>query len=193
VNAQLSLTGIEDCFALPPGFVYAPSFLQDEEQRRLVSLLESWSFAPVFMRGVVARRSALHFGVSYNLQTNEVETGQPWPKSLDWLRQRAGKLAGVDPADLRQALVMKYPVGAPIGWHRDRPMFGPKVIGISLRASCKMRFRKGNVRDWQTAELDLTPGSAYVIGGEARSVWEHHIPPTRDLRYSVTFRTLRNV
>jgi DNA oxidative demethylase len=30
-----------------------------------------------------------------------------------------------------------------------------------------------------------------VLSGEARRSWEHSIPPTKELRYSITFRTLR--
>jgi alkylated DNA repair dioxygenase AlkB len=38
--------------------------------------------------------------------------------------------------------------------------------------------------------LDLEPRSAYVLRGDARWRWQHSIPPTKALRYSITFRTL---
>jgi hypothetical protein len=34
--------------------------------------------------------------------------------------------------------------------------------------------------------------SAYLLSGPARSVWEHSIPPVDELRYSITFRNLRD-
>jgi alkylated DNA repair dioxygenase AlkB len=37
----------------------------------------------------------------------------------------------------------------------------------------------------------LNPRSAYLMTGEARNRYEHSIPPVADLRYSITFRTLR--
>ena len=40
-------------------------------------------------------------------------------------------------------------------------------------------------------KLYLPPRAAYVLGGPARSVWEHRIPPVKELRYSLTFRSLR--
>lgn len=40
-------------------------------------------------------------------------------------------------------------------------------------------------------EHRLEPRSAYIIQGPARSQWQHSIPPTKTLRYSITFRTLR--
>jgi alkylated DNA repair dioxygenase AlkB len=55
-----------------------------------------------------------------------------------------------------------------------------------------MRFRRdvGGVR--RTFELELEPRSGYVLAGEARTAWQHHAPATPNLRYSITFRTLRN-
>jgi alkylated DNA repair dioxygenase AlkB len=38
----------------------------------------------------------------------------------------------------------------------------------------------------------LQPRSAYSMTGDARSRYEHHIPPVSALRYSITFRTLRS-
>ena len=40
-------------------------------------------------------------------------------------------------------------------------------------------------------ELDLEPRSGYDLAGEARTAWQHHLPPAKALRYSITFRTLR--
>jgi len=40
-------------------------------------------------------------------------------------------------------------------------------------------------------EVSLQPRSAYLMTGAARSAYEHHIPPVRALRYSITFRTRR--
>jgi hypothetical protein len=31
-----------------------------------------------------------------------------------------------------------------------------------------------------------------VLAGEARTKWQHHVPPAKSERYSITFRTLRN-
>jgi alkylated DNA repair protein (DNA oxidative demethylase) len=193
VNSQLSLDCLAEPPGLPPGFVFRPKFLTEAEHDALLAEVESWEFGDVKMRGVVARRSVRHFGFTYNFDTNELVERNRWPFALDWLRVRAAELAGVHVDDLQQVLVTKYPVGAPIGWHRDAPTFGNEVIGVSLRSTCRMRFRKGRIGDWQTAEIELPPCSAYVIGGQARWVWQHHIPPAKSLRYSVTFRTLRDV
>ena len=40
-----------------------------------------------------------------------------------------------------EALVTEYPAAATIGWHRDAPMFGDVVAGLSLGAAGRMKFR----------------------------------------------------
>lgn len=39
--------------------------------------------------------------------------------------------------------------------------------------------------------LRLEPRSIYAMRGPARSQWQHSIPPVEQIRYSITFRTLR--
>jgi alkylated DNA repair dioxygenase AlkB len=63
------------------------------------------------------------------------------------------------------------------------------VVGFSLLSPCVLRFRRRRA-GWDRRSLTLEPRSAYWLAGEARSVWEHSIPPVEALRYSVTFRTL---
>jgi alkylated DNA repair dioxygenase AlkB len=56
----------------------------------------------------------------------------PLPHDLTWLQQRAAALADLDRGEFAQILVSRYPPGSTIGWHRDAPMFGAKVVGVSL-------------------------------------------------------------
>ena len=42
-----------------------------------------------------------------------------------------------------------------------------------------------------THELRLERRSAYLMTGPSRTDYEHHVPPVTELRYSITFRTLR--
>ena len=84
----------------------------------------------------------------------------------------------------------EYEAGAPIGWHRDRPVYG-EVIGVSLLAPCAFRFRRRSGATWTRASLRLAPRSVYLLRGAARTEWEHSIPAVESLRYSLTFRTLK--
>ena len=47
------------------------------------------------------------------------------------------------------------------------------------------------LRRTTTHEIELLPRSAYVMKDLARSEFEHSIPAVTELRYSITFRTLR--
>ena len=88
-----------------------------------------------------------------------------------------------------EAIVTEYSAGAPIGWHRDAPQFGD-VIGISVGGSCRMRF-KPYKKEGRIVSQILEPRSLYVIRGVARWQYQHSIPAVESLRYSITFRTLR--
>jgi len=177
----------------PPGLVYVPDFLAEEEERAILSQIEALSFEEVRMRGQVARRTVAHFGWQYAFESFDITPAEALPDFLRPLRERAAALAGVPADALEQSLVARYPPGAGIGWHQDAPAFGPVVIGISLGAPCAMRFRR--TRDPERAarvhRLELAPRSAYVLSGAARSSWQHTIPPVKELRWSITFRTVR--
>lgn len=176
---------------LPEGLIYREDFISADEERQLLGELEGVEFRTVEMRGQTARRMVRHFGLDYEYETGDLIPADPLPESMAWLRDRCAALMERDPADLVQILVSRYPEGAGIGWHRDAPMFGSSVAGVSLLAACRMRFRRtvGGVRS--TAALELAPRSAYVLSGKARWSWQHSIPATKEPRYSITFRTLK--
>ena len=88
-------------------------------------------------------------------------------------------------------LVSRYPAGAGIGWHRDAPTFGSRIAGVALASPCRMRFQRTSGGTRSTAAVELPPRSAYLLSGKARWSWQHSIPAAKELRYSVTFRTLK--
>jgi alkylated DNA repair protein (DNA oxidative demethylase) len=171
--------------------VYQPDFITEAEERQVLDVLEAMEFHTITMHDQTARRTVRHFGLDYGYESWELVPTDPLPDDLAWLRERAGSLAGLDPGELAQILVSRYPSGATIGWHRDAPMFGAKVVGISLASACRMRFQRGKGDARQVAEITLEPRSAYVLAGAARFAWQHSIPPIKALRYSITFRTLK--
>jgi alkylated DNA repair protein (DNA oxidative demethylase) len=175
---------------LPEGLRYESEFVSVAEEQTLLGTLDQLAFNEVTMRGQTARRVVRHFGLDYEYDTWKVKPGEPLPRELEWVRERSAALVGVAPDELAQILLTRYPAGAPIGWHRDAPMFG-QVIGVSLGAPSRMRFQRGEGVDREVAEIVLEPRSVYVLDGAARSQWQHSIPPVKELRYSITFRTLR--
>jgi DNA oxidative demethylase len=176
---------------MPEGLVLREEFITHEEEQEVLAVFDELEFRKVTMRGQTARRTVRHFGLDYEYESGDLVPADPLPEPMLWLRDRCAQLMERDPADLVQILVSRYPKGAGIGWHRDAPMFGSRIAGVSLRAPCRMRFRRTVGGGRSTAAVDLPPRSAYLLSGKARWSWQHSIPATEDLRYSVTFRTLK--
>jgi alkylated DNA repair protein (DNA oxidative demethylase) len=161
------------------------------EERALLDELDALEFHEIRMHGVVAKRTVRHFGVDYDYERRSIaDDVDEIPDWLQPVRARAADLAGLEPAELVECLVQRYPEGAQIGWHRDAPMFGT-VVGVSLLSPSRLRFRRDVGGERLTYEVVLEPRSGYVLAGEARTAWQHHVPPTKSMRYSITFRTLR--
>jgi alkylated DNA repair dioxygenase AlkB len=173
------------------GLIYVEDFITQDEERDLLAQLEQLALEPVVMRGQASRRTVRHFGLDYDYSDRGAVPGEPLPEPLEWLRERAAALIERDPEDLAQILISRYPPGAGIGWHRDAPMFGSKIAGVSLLAPSRMRFQRTVDGERETDAVELAPRSAYVLSGPARWSWQHSIPAQKELRYSITFRTLR--
>jgi alkylated DNA repair dioxygenase AlkB len=188
--AQLSLLDEPDLL-LPEGFEYRPALVTPEEQAELIERFQTLDFKPFEFHGYFGNRRIVSFGWHYDFAASQVRRVADLPDFLLPLRNRAALFAGIDPAALEHALVTEYSPGAGIGWHRDRPAFDD-VIGISLGASCRFRLRRKQGTSWQRAALTLEPRSAYLLRGPVRREWEHSIPPVEHLRYSVTFRSVKD-
>jgi alkylated DNA repair dioxygenase AlkB len=175
---------------LPEGFLYEEEFLSPEEERALMSTFERLPFREFEFRCFRGKRRIVSFGWRYDFNMRELQPTEIIPTFLLPLRQKAAGFAGLSECCLQHALVTEYSPGAAIGWHKDRTEFAD-VIGISLRAPCVFRFRCKQGTRWERASTELQPRSAYLLRGSARRDWQHSIPPVDTLRYSITFRSLR--
>jgi alkylated DNA repair dioxygenase AlkB len=175
---------------LPDGFAYRPGLISAAEEGDLVAGFARLDLKPFEFQGYLGNRRVVTFGLRYDFQAGALQQTAPIPDFLLPLRERAAGFAGLPPAALPHVLVTEYAPGAAIGWHRDRPVFGD-VIGISFVSPCRFRLRRRAGARWQRAAVLLEPRSAYLLRGEARTVWEHSIPAGEALRYSVTFRSLK--
>ena len=66
-------------------------------------------------------------------------------------------------------------------------------LGISLGASCHMRFRKHSDPRETSIKAELPSRFIYFLTGSARREWQRTIPPVKHQRWSETFRTLRRL
>jgi alkylated DNA repair protein (DNA oxidative demethylase) len=175
----------------PAGLTYQQDFLTPDEEAALLAEVETYPFHEITMRGQTARRTVIHFGWDYDYDGWKIHPTTPAPPSLRTLADRAAAAAGVPPDVLEQFLVARYPPGATIGWHRDAPMFGSPVIGVSLASPCTMKFRRKAGEGFEEFRILLEPRSLYILDGAARTQWQHSIPAAKELRYSISMRTLR--
>ncbi len=193
-NQELSL--FELSAQVPEGFLYRPSFISDVEERYLIETIQTLQLTPFLFHQFIGKRRTKSFGWDYEFGAGKITEAAGLPEFLLPLRKRAGSLFKIPPDDLVQATIIEYSPGAPIGWHRDIPQFGA-VIGISLGAPCRLKFRQHrHPRSRQRARdavvsKDLQPRSIYLLSGPARESWQHSIPAVKELRYSIVMRTLR--
>jgi alkylated DNA repair dioxygenase AlkB len=132
------------------------------------------------------------FGWHYDFAARSLRKADDIPEFLLDLRTVAAQFAGVEPSELQHVLVTEYGAGAGIGWHRDKAVFGI-VVGISLLSPCVFRLRRRvGERRWDRVSLIAEPRSGYILSGSVREDWEHSIPSVNALRYSVTFRNMRD-
>jgi DNA oxidative demethylase len=181
-------TGVEQ--TLPSGLVFSPEFITPAEESDLLDVIRSMEFRTFQMHGVTAKRRIKQFGWHYAFESYQLTPADPIPAAFESIRARSASIAGIDASEWAEALVTEYAPGAAIGWHCDAPVFGI-VAGISLKGACRMRFQTGTGPARLTRAIGLPPRSIYLLTGEVRAKWQHMIPATRQLRYSITFRTLR--
>jgi alkylated DNA repair dioxygenase AlkB len=176
--------------SIPVGFRYSAGFIDVDEESALVADIRNLEFAPYEFRGVKARRRVASFGLRHGYQTRGMEQAAAIPTFLKGLRAKAAAYAGVAPDAFRQVLVSEYTPGTPIGWHKDRALY-EGIVGVSLFSAAMFRFRRATDRGWIRHTQLLEPRSIYLLSGAARNQWQHSIPAVPDLRYSITFRSVR--
>jgi alkylated DNA repair dioxygenase AlkB len=175
---------------LPEGFRYEPDLLNANEEEDLIRQIQELELAPFEFHGFIGKRRVISFGWRYDFNGGGLQRIEEIPSFLDPLRQSAARFSAIPASALQQVLVTEYSPGATIGWHKDRRVFGD-VVGVSLLTPCTFRFRRKEGEGWTRRSLIAEPRSGYLLQGSSRTEWEHSIPAVARLRYSITFRTLR--
>jgi hypothetical protein len=166
--------------SMPAGFRYAPDLIDAGEEARLVAAFADLPFKEFAFHGFLGKRRVVSFGFRYDFNGGGLTETEPVPSFLKRLA----------PDRLQHVLITEYRPGAAIGWHRDRAIFGD-VIGVSLVSPCTFRMRRRCGTGWERAAVRLDRRSVYLMRGPSRDEWEHSIPAVDALRYSITFRSMR--
>lgn len=174
----------------PPGFTYTPQFLSLAQEAQLLEVIRTLPFEEAQYKEWRARRRIVSFGGRYDFTHQELTQGPPIPEFLLPLRAQLAEWAEIPEQRIEHAMIAEYRPATPLGWHRDVPQF-EDVLGVSLLGHARLRFRPWPPATGQRAiwKVDLEPRSAYLMRGAARWQWQHAVSPTRELRYSITFRT----
>jgi alkylated DNA repair dioxygenase AlkB len=176
--------------SIVPGLLLVPDAVAPADEARVVAQIDAAPLEPFVFGQWRGKRLTTHYGSAYDFARGRLDEAPPLPGWLLELRQRLAPLAGLDPAALAAALLIRYDPGAGIGWHRDRPQYG-EVLGLSLGARCTMRLRRRTEAGFERRSVPLPPRALYRLSGEVRWEWEHSIAPMEATRHSITFRTLR--
>lgn len=183
-------SALDDRASWPAGLDYRPEFLSEAEERELTGRIGVLPLKPFEFHGFLGHRRVISFGWQYVFDGSGLRKTDDIPDFLLPVRDRAAAYAGLEPDAFGHVLLTEYAPGAGIGWHRDRSVFGD-VAGISLLSPTRLRFRRRVGKGWERTALRVEPRSIYLLRGEAREAWEHGIVPGERLRYSITFRSLR--
>jgi alkylated DNA repair dioxygenase AlkB len=186
--SQLAL--FDDRAAGPSGLRYQPEFVSAANEQKLIAGIAALPLQPFQFGAFEGHRRVKSFGFRYDYTLQKLQPSEPIPEWLERTARAVERFGELPPGSVRQVLCTEYDVGVGIGWHRDKPHFD-KVFGISLRSACRFRFRRRSGDKWERFALQAQPRSIYLMDGEARSNWEHSIPPVEQQRYSITFRTMR--
>ena len=176
----------------PEGFRYQTDVLPIEEEHDLVKHIQELPLKEFEFHGYTGKRRVLSYGWHYDFEDRTLRPIDEIPPFLQQVRERAAAFASLTPEDLPHALITEYSTGTTIGWHRDKGVFDD-VVGISLLSTCVFRLRRKAGTTWERYSQIVEPRSAYLLRGQARSEWEHSIPAVESLRYSITFRSLRQI
>ncbi len=178
---------------LPIGFKYHPDFISEKEESELITAIRNVEFKIFNFQGFQAKRKVASFGYDWSFEKRVLAKGKDISESFHWLIDKAAKYLSLNQSDFSEVLVTEYPVGSVINWHRDAPPFDT-IIGISLLSDCIFKLKpydKLNQCRKSIVSLPVQRRSLYVIRDESRTEWQHSIAPVKEMRYSITMRTLR--
>jgi len=180
-------------YNFPEGLSYFSDFLSEQEERNLLNSISDIPLHNMLFQGFEAKRRIASFGYDWSFEKRILSKGKEIPSSFHSLIEKLAEHLAVTAGDFAELLITEYPVGSVINWHRDAPPFD-LIAGVSLLSDCIFKMRpheKAKQKRNAVISFSVKRRSLYVMRTIARTDWEHSIAPTKQLRYSITLRTLR--
>ena len=177
-----------------PGLNYIPDYINAEEQKQLLEIIDKQEWSTQLKRRVQ------HYGYRYEYQKRTLTSASYLGELPNWANQLGQRLVRdrVTPTPPDQLIVNEYLPGQGITNHVDCvPCFGNTIISLSLGSRCVMNLTHPPTQT--QIPILLSPGSLLVLQGVARYQWQHGIPArktdqyqekklVRSRRVSLTFR-----
>ncbi len=173
------------------GFHYEPEFLSAGEEAELLAIIQELPLAAAEYKQYLARRRVVSYGGRFDYESNTLSATRPIPTFLHTLRARVAAWAGQPAESFQQALIAEYFEGNALGL---APRRTPVRSGGGRVIAELVPNEVSTLPAWATREVAHPRIAAAVdlpLGGEARWGWQHSVPAVDELRYSITFRTLR--
>jgi alkylated DNA repair dioxygenase AlkB len=180
--------------ALPPGLIFVPNWLSQDEHDLALSVIDSLPFDDSLSRRVQ------HYGAKYDYSQAAIQELGSAPKIPPVLNALGVRLfnEGYFSRIPDQVIVNEYVENQGIAAHIDRLTFGDAVATISLLETWPMDFESPS---GEKIEVLLEARSLAVMTGKSRSEWTHTIAKRksdligglrrlRGRRVSLTYRTL---
>lgn len=183
--------------------VFAPDFLRSIEADRIFDhLLKNtlWEQQHIKLFGkkqAVPRLTAWHAdpGVEYQYSGIRV-LPKGWTTELLEIKRRLEQLFE---SSFNSVLINRYRSGKDsVDWHADDEKElgnNPVIASVSLGATRRFRL-KHRIDKNESYFLDLTHGSALLMGGTTQHYWRHKIPKSKKCigeRLNLTFRKIENI
>ncbi len=176
----------------PPGFSYFPEFITAEEEKLLLEEISRTHLHAFIFQGFTAKRKVASFGFDYSFDKKQLVPGKSIPAGFNFLLEKVAQKLSIPANDFGELLVIEYPQDAVMNWHRDAPPFD-LIAGISLLSDCVFKLRpydKSRQGRKSILSFPVRRRSLYVMHKEVRTEWEHSVAPAKNVRYSITLRTL---
>ena len=168
------------------GLTLKQNAIDELTEQKIITKIEKTTFDTV-----LHHREVKQYGVLYNYKTKTLGEKIPIP---NWLYALAEYLDLERPDNI---IINKYLPGEGIYDHIDSPYFKETIASLSLNSAITMQFKLNALVE----HVRLEQRSLFILRGESRYRWTHGIKHVksdtvngkkipRELRYSITFRTI---
>jgi alkylated DNA repair dioxygenase AlkB len=169
------------------GLYLIPRYIDSEECDKIVKYIqENCPWVPV--TSSKNSREVVQFGYTYSYDRSGVTKTTDIPGILKQVTEPMNQYLKLDTnVCFDQLIINKYEQGQAISPHIDSvKYFGDLILCITLISPVTAIFKRGD----QEARVELEPGSAYIMSGDARYKWTHQMRQANGTRISLTYRTV---